>query len=669
MLSSRPSYFVERGELDELLIALNDHELQISGAIAPQGGSSAVADRLRRKLVAANRETQPESGEPGLPGTQAKVIRLLPLKPEDIEEYIEGKRPALAEVDASPAQVMAFIEHTYDLTDLASRPLLLKLIVESVLDSNIDLDDTGTQIGPSGLYETYTTAKLNLDEDKRGYHRGALSPEARRMLAECAAMRMYEENALEVEFEQVLADAASNDAPTAKELSSSELAGAEIATDFATCSFVTLEQDGSCRFIHKSFRGFFVARVLKEQLATPGKLLYQPLEREVLYFLGGFAPTQPKVGNDLWKAFKHADPAETVLRRNLLVAYLYTTPDHREHVISDGHISGADFTRLSFMKTEFKQTRWSGATVKQLELKLVRWREVSMEDCHLVNVATRGGSAELELSETAVETLESDGSVLRLQLANSSIGKAEIRGGLLRANGASAEIKNLRLEDCEARFLEGNLSLTRIEAARSQLALGYSAPESGLKATDSFLSYSGNQAEIANWELVDCVTVTSTTPRARARSWSVPPSDQTIEGTTNTILIAPKGVDAYLLESLSVGVFGKLGALAGTILDGAPRAWGLLNAEKALGDRGIAVGTGGLRVGDLVFVGERRYESLINAEGMLSAMARLEALVDLSLMDESPSPGWLDELAQTRTRVRVQFQEVLEEPWSTYKPS
>jgi Restriction endonuclease/NACHT domain len=668
MLSSRPSYFVERGELDELLAALHEHEAQISGALPHAGGASAIADRLRRKLVAANRESQPGLGAGEMIGTQVKVIRLLPLEPEDIERYIEGKRSQLAKVNVTPLRVMAFIEDTYDLTDLASRPLLLKLIVESVLDQSIDLDETGTQLGPSGLYETYTRAKLDLDQDKHDLPRGALSLDARRTLAERAALAMYAKDSLEVDFEQVLADTASNGGPVGTELTSSQFSGAEMATDFATCSFVTLEQDGSCRFIHKSFRGFFVARVLKEEMDKPGKLLHQELEREVLYFLGGFAPTQPSVGNALWTAFKHSDTSKKALRRNMLVSYLYTSPRHRQHVVQDGEITNADFNRLAFEKTEMKRTLWSRVTVKQLELRNVRWRDVTFDDCHVVALKADGGSAELELKEAAIETVDSDKAILKLKAARSSINKVHARGGMLRVSCTDGEIEDLRLSYCDVKIAAGNMSLGRVEAEECQLAFGSTAPKSGLKATRSFISYSGDQTEIAEWEFDDCVVVLTAMLRSSGRSWRVPLAARNDQGAIDTIMVAPRGVEAYPLEALPAGVFGKLGSSSGSIIEGTPRGWGLLNAEQAFGDRGIVVPSSGYRVGDLILVGEKRYEELVGTQGKLSAMARLNYLADVSLLGEGTGPRWFDEIVQVRTEVIAQHRALLNEPWVTFQP-
>jgi hypothetical protein len=665
LLSSRPSYFVERGELDELLAALHDHEAQISGAHPHAGGASAIADRLRRKLVAANRESQPVTTAGKMSGTQVKVIRLLPLRPEDIELYIEEKRDQLAVVDLTPSQVMAFINDVYDLSDLASRPLLLKLIVESVLDRSIDIDDTGTQLGPSGLYETYTKTKLHLDQDKHHLPRGALSLEARRTLAERAAIAMYVKNDIEVDFEQVLANSTSDEGPVATELASSTFSAGEMATDFATCSFVTLEQDGSCRFIHKSFRGFFVARVLKEELDKPGELLYQELEREVLYFLGGFAPTEPNVGNALWTAFKHSAKSERTLRRNMLVSYLYTNPKHREHVIRDGEIASADFNQLSFEKTEMKRTAWSNVTVKRLKLHNVRWREVDFNDCHIVELEVNGGgSAELEFNESAVESIDTDEAVVRLKVDRSTIDRARIRGGLLRVSCTDGEIGDLRLSDCDAKIGAANLSLGRVEADECQLALGGTAPKVGLSATRSFVSFSGDQAKMVGWGVRDCVVVLTAAALPRSRSWRMPTTGaRDHPGATGTIVVAPKGVEAFALEELSAGFFGKLGKSSGSIIEKIPRGWGLLNAEETLADRGLVIPASGYRIGDLILVGEKRYEELVSTNGKLSAIGRLNSMADVSLLDEGPGPRWLNEISQVRTKVTAQHQELLNEPW------
>ena len=91
-----------------------------------------------------------------LDSKHVRVVRLEPLDRTRVEEFVRSHADDLAGAATTPDAVMGFIDRTYDLTDLATRPLLLTLIVDSVLLGGLDVDDAAVQFGPSGLYEIYT---------------------------------------------------------------------------------------------------------------------------------------------------------------------------------------------------------------------------------------------------------------------------------------------------------------------------------------------------------------------------------------------------------------------------------------------------------------------------------------------------------------------------------
>jgi Restriction endonuclease/NACHT domain len=239
IITSRPSYFVERGELDDILATLRLEESAIADRrISTSGGASTAADRIRRKLLARRREIQPplRAYDP-LRTQDVGVARLMPLDREQIKAYLHQRAHEMEAVNVTPHAVADFIDRTYDLADLASRPLLLTLIVDSVIDGVLDADDTGTQYGPSGLYEIYTQAKLDLDMSKGRSRREGLSSEARRVLAEAVAIEMYQSQTLEVNLHKTLSELLGT---PGIEFDRNNLSRDEIVTDFATCSFVTL---------------------------------------------------------------------------------------------------------------------------------------------------------------------------------------------------------------------------------------------------------------------------------------------------------------------------------------------------------------------------------------------------------------------------------------------
>ena len=145
--------------------------------------------------------------------------------------------------------------------------------------------------------------------------------------------------------------------------------------------------------MHKSFRGFFVGRVLKENLRGAHPLLNEWLEQEVLYFLGGFAPTEPGVGERLWARFLRDGFSKAgALRRNMLVAYLYTRLEHDGRKIVDAEIADADFGRLRFTKSRMSNVRrLRERTVMALTLLDVHWTSVELCESDVEEWTAHGG--------------------------------------------------------------------------------------------------------------------------------------------------------------------------------------------------------------------------------------------------------------------------------------
>jgi hypothetical protein len=292
VLTSRPSYFVLRGEFDSLVSKLSRHEADVATRprpaqrVAPGRDEAAKADDLYSLLLDLHRDDRLDIPDAAtLAGQRVDVAEIRPLDRRMVLEFLEHHARELDQVGASAEAVLAFIERVYDLTDLASRPLLLSLIVKSVALGGLDINETASQYGAAGLYETYINLKLAFDKAKVPHRGEGLTSDLRIRLAEFLALRLYADRVLEVQFDGILT-AVYSDPALGPELQESGLSRDEVATDFATSTFVSLDDSRVCRFVHKSFRGFFVARVLKDDLKH--RLMSEPLEREVLYFLGGF---------------------------------------------------------------------------------------------------------------------------------------------------------------------------------------------------------------------------------------------------------------------------------------------------------------------------------------------------------------------------------------------
>jgi hypothetical protein len=664
IVTSRPGYFVERGELDSLLTMLSEQESEIS-ARSHDMRAFPAADALRRTIVRRHRDKPPMNADKALDARGVDVVRLLPLDRDRIEAFLQRRAADLVAAGTSPEAVIAFIDRTYNLADLASRPMLLELIVTSVLLNQLDLDDTEVQYGASGLYEIYTHAKLDLDLAKGRTRKGGLPLETRRMLAEALALEMYRQSTLELDFDEVLDRLMAEEGDVRDALAVSGLTADEIATDLATCSFLTLDEDGRARFIHKSFRGFFVARVLKEDLSQP--MLAEPLEREVLYFLGGFAPTQPRVGEGLWAAFLRADAGASGRRRNLLVAYLYTRPDHGSRRILDGEIGGAEFRRLAFDKSRMINTSWVDCTVMELDLQDVDWRDVRLFDSHVSELRMRGGKLVGMLARSFVESLEMSGASVRIEPKDASVQSWMLTDAQVAAAPLDSHVEDLKAQRSVLTSESLAVHVGHAVIVDSHLRVG---DVTSLEATRSVVTSARDQAAALSWKLDRSLLVfdgsllaPGTTNRGSVAFGSTAPSD------SESIVLAPGGIAHSLLTGLPCGVFGSVKPASGREpLRPRPTAGGVLEASEILSQSNRTSGATGRRHGNLLLVRRDWYEVEVARDGRLSAIYELERLAA-----ESPELGAVsaaaDRLGELLDLARRQFVAVAHGSWPVFEQS
>ena len=666
MLTSRPSYLVERGELNALLAELRTSDESTPARIAGGTHTKVSAERLRRELYEQMREdNRYNGGDEPLDAKQVRVVRLQSLDQPQVEEFVARHSSDLEAVGSSVSDVTDFIDRTYDLGDLATRPMLLRLIVKTVVIGGLDLTDTGTQYGASGLYEMYTHAKLDFDVDKIRGRNGGLDVDTRRRLAESLALEMYLAKTLETDFQDHLQQLVDTGHSLGLVLKSSRLSEAEIATDLAARSFVTLDEDGVCRFIHKSFRGFFVARILKQKLPQLDPLFKEPIEDEVLYFLGGFAPTEKRIGDVLWQSYKGADPADTVLRRNLLVAYLHTKPGHGERRIGDVEIFEAEFGHLHFRSTPMTNVSWRDATVRRMDLVKVNWKAVRIEASEFRNVLIEGSEFDFQVEGSSFDTWSCEGSIGSVTCTDSTIDLWDIEDATLQCKvNEGVVVKDLALQKSNVNLQTGpdpslsSLGKTRIEASCLRVA-GNSPPER-LEAVDSLVVSTSKRPIPHLWDLRKSVLLLPREPGSSKGEDQFEPSPVIDRW---SIILAPKGIHFSLLETSS-GMFGSIERTRG----GLPpltfaAGWGVLEAEEILEALGVSKNDPGCRLNRLLLVSKKQYYKFMGAD--LNAVRQLQALAsDINI--DFRDPNSLKHLDSLRKKARSQYEAIKDQPWPNF---
>jgi len=670
LLTTRPSYLVERGELESLLASVRSQEE--SGPAPVSGGTHAkvVAEQLRQQLFEQMQEdNRPRRSKPLLDANQVRVVRLGSLDSSQVEQFVARHADDLAEVEASVTDLQKFIERTYDLSDLATRPMLLRLIVNTVVIGGLDLSDTTAEYGPSNLYEIYTHAKLDYDVEKiRGKQTG-LNVDTRRRLAESLALEMYCEKSLESDFRDHLKTVATENRELRDALNESGLSEEEIATDLAARSFVTLDEDGVCRFIHKSFRGFFVARLLKAQLPKLDKMFDDFIEDEVLYFLGGFAPTEPHVGKALWNGYRDAEGESTIRRRNLLVAFLHTKPVHNCHA-ANTEIGEAEFGRLQFAGSRFSDIVWRDVTVMGLELFGASWRNVQLRGSRFTRTLIEGGDFKIAMSGSSLEAWNCIRTNGVIDGSDSTIDHWNIEHSMVRCTPrdgfavkeAHLDSAQLILEDKVNEADEGAV-VGEVTMKRSRIVIPDVPSPSSIAATDSVLVCDTGSPLSSDWTARRSVlSVEGGPPRKRNRE-----ADERVPPTLDrsSVILSRDGVPVPLLKTRA-GIFGTLWPSEGEF--GALKessAWGVLEANDLLNFLDTPRKKLGWKLGRLILLRTSKYRALEQKE--LSSAWQLGKLVSDPAFDVSGDES-IRRVEILRKGVRTQYEELWQPGWPDLGP-
>jgi hypothetical protein len=377
ILTSRPSFFVSADEYQLSLQHLDSAAAFTFGTgSASKMDANRNQDRLIRQYAEPIRARYREKGRGGAVRPKYLAYRLGLLRTEQIDEYLSQFTEQFQRLGVdSSAAVRAFIDSVYDLSDLIRRPILLDMVVASILHGGIDVKGEAVAIGPTNLYEAYTGLKLEIDWDKAMSRRSFLSPHDRQKFAERCALYMHQHDVLEVPEDDLGMLASKSVAPT---LGSRD----ELLTDLRTCSFLTISDKGTLRFIHRSFQEFFFARYLKQELDRGATGLFtRPLPRQVLYFLGGYAFSDNEFGMRLIEVTRGARTSTSdqstlaIIMDNLAACVMYSgehVPDVRW---SGFRVHGVSRRFLTFARSEFRDVT--------LELAV---RDLEFRDCKFGNL-------------------------------------------------------------------------------------------------------------------------------------------------------------------------------------------------------------------------------------------------------------------------------------------
>lgn len=290
-----------------------------------------------------------------------------------VEAYLKKTLPETWE------EAQGFIDGVYNLKDLASRPVLLDMMVKSLPA----IRGRDGDIWAADLYAAYVQTWVDRDD-----WRHELTREGREFLVEEMALRLWEEESDRVHYSRIndLLRDYLKDKKTVVSVTDVELASSEVRT----ASFLTRDDEGNYGFAHRSFMEYFLARGLARK--TEGKdmtcLDIKRLSKEVILFLGRMVGIEKLVtvcGGVL------AEPYRKRVSENSLFC-LYWGP--RYLLSPDGAMKDPGKLKELFSQKRPGKINLRGADLEGAELSMVDLSGADLETANMKGAVLTGASLE-----------------------------------------------------------------------------------------------------------------------------------------------------------------------------------------------------------------------------------------------------------------------------------
>ncbi len=388
------------------------------------------------------------------------------------------------------------IHSTYNLEDLARRPVLLDIIVKTLPR----MDATYKTINSASLYETYTGFWIEHED-----WRSNMSCEEKAFFTTELAYQMLREGKESVHYSSL----ASPIKEHFKDKVQSHQDLDYFDNDVRTCSFLNRDAAGNYQFIHKSFMEYFVARKICGVAVKdiPATLKPIRLTEEICYFLKQTGLPKKPLLQILTSHRKARNKTETSdgqvanavsilvaqghdfsgydfsgfnLEGSIMKEGKFQEAQFEESNLTRALAQGANMTRATFHKanlveTDFSHSLLNKARFKGLATTKVLFNRANLEEVHIEDVRCDEGSFEGAIlnGSTILGSKFEKCRFRRCRLRGAQIGKSNfIKCSMAgtKINKASLEETNLeetkltgadlsecKLKDCQIAHISFNL--------------------------------------------------------------------------------------------------------------------------------------------------------------------------------------------------------------------
>ena len=264
------------------------------------------------------------------------------------------------------------ISSTYELEDLAKRPLLLDMIIKTLPE----LIRSGRKIDSTELYEVYTRAWV-MCEDERST---ILNEEEREFLMERLACEMFLSKVYKIHYSklrELVKNEFSQEIFQRRELDCFE-------KDARTCTFLHRDESGNYEFIHRSFMEFFVAKKFAREIES---LSIEDFGKERL---------TPEIANFLKAMVRNKEVLYRMIEsiRGKLFAevqYLGGNTITLLHLVG-GNLSNKDFSNTVLAGANLEGATLEGSDFHGADMKGVNLNNTDLKETDFTNVNLEGAS-------------------------------------------------------------------------------------------------------------------------------------------------------------------------------------------------------------------------------------------------------------------------------------
>ncbi len=455
ILTCRPSYYVSNKEYNSYIDMLQSNTPKIKQLGRNNKYSTTQNLKAINNMYQSLRKSYIPNDTTDCHIIEISTITLNSFDDKQIDNFLKKfNSDFLEKCKSTWEDIKKFLLNIYDLSELMSKPLLLKMIKDTIISQGEKYQNNGViEFTPASLYEVYTNINLDLDWEK-GVIRQLLTQEQRSNYAEIIALAMFEKQVLELSFKELKSLIESSDVVALNlEKEFDKVSLQDIISDVQICSFITRTEDDTFRFVHKSFMEFFVAKNLKNSIKSNTfdyKFNTSSIPKEILYFIGSYGHIDKEIKNKLYRKLNTTDNKD--FRRNITCAYIYSDQKHEKLKLTN--VSIDDY---SLSKTEFNTCKFNNVTFIHTEFKYTVFNKcdcnIDFNTCVCVGVSTLESTGTIMQEQSTFNkcSFQSDSNVLKLAIENSRMKNSNYSN--LTIHISSSIFEKCNLDKCIVRPL------------------------------------------------------------------------------------------------------------------------------------------------------------------------------------------------------------------------